>query len=198
MATLADFDIARLTPGEVSSIKDAEKLTEVYEVATNDGIYRKLKGPIAEYFKDMVDLNSGILQVARLKNDETKRVVGIALFKLRFRGPRDSGWKFVATAQQRDLHASIFATEAGDVRPVVREFTGDPVLTRFKECLETDGQKFTVIDEDILSRFWQNIDSILLCSSTDKMLFPQSSSQSIFCPNFNMLQVWHKHWLPQS
>ncbi|KAK9777627.1 hypothetical protein SCAR479_05675 [Seiridium cardinale] len=150
MTAITDFEIIRISPEHVSSVRGAEKLVEFLMVATNDVIYDKFKDCMVEYYKDMIDFNTGIIQIAHLKNDEQKRVVGMASFKLRFGGWRDADWEFVATARQTDLHTSIFATELGDAKPIAREFTGDPVLTGFKERLESDSREFSEIQEDIL------------------------------------------------
>lgn len=150
MAALADFEISRISPDQVRTAEDAGKLVDVFHAATKDDIYQRFRSHLAACFKDIVDLNSGVFQVARLKNDLGDQILGVALVKLRFGGSRDPKWKFVATARQTALYSDIFATGLEETRPIRREFTGDPVLTRFTECLEAEGQTLAEIDEDIL------------------------------------------------
>lgn len=151
MATLADFEISRIDHEQVLSTRLLDDIVDIFRVATNDQIYDQLRSDFCEYFKDLVECNAGIIQVARLRTAEEATIAGIALFKLRFSGWHKPDWEFGATSKQIDLHASIFATETGEVSPVTREFTGDPVLTSFKEFLEADGKCFAEADEDLLS-----------------------------------------------
>lgn len=152
MADLLDFEICRVTPDLIRTTKDAEKLVAVFHAATKDRIYEQFGSYIATCFKDIVDFNSGAFQVARLRNDAEDRIIGVAYMKLRFAGSRDPEWEFVATKRQTELHSGIFSSSRDRARPIVREFTGDPVLTRFVECLEARGQRLTEMDEDILSK----------------------------------------------
>ncbi|ETS75436.1 hypothetical protein PFICI_12380 [Pestalotiopsis fici W106-1] len=150
MANLLDFEISRVTPDQVRTVKDAEKLVAVLHAATKDGIYEQFKLSFAECFKDVVVFNSGIFQIARLRNDAEDQIIGVAFIKLRFGGSRDPGWDFVATKRQAEVHNNIFASGPDMARPLLREFTGDPILTRFAECVEARGQRLIEMDEDIL------------------------------------------------
>ncbi|KAH6652038.1 hypothetical protein BKA67DRAFT_344883 [Truncatella angustata] len=203
MTSLADFTISRITPEQVSSVKYAEKLVDVFRAATNDGIYDKLGASVAGYLQDLVRYNSSILQVARLGADDRSYVVGFALFKLRFKGWRDPYWEFTSSSQQTELQASIFAAEGSTLSPVTREFTGDPVLQGFSESLKIDGQTFSEIDEDLLTTVlepvyilpqYQHIDG--LARALVQPIMKHAVANHIKVIAYNRLK-YHDYSLPQ-
>lgn len=160
MADLGDIEIFRITPEHISCAADARQLVDVFKAATNDAFYDALGDRLAEYFRDMIKCNSGGFQGARVKRGGKSHIIGLALFKLRFSGRRDPDWQFVATPQQSDLYESVFSLENSKTRSLVREASGDPVITAFQDELEASGRKFDELDEDLLGECSRNADTI--------------------------------------
>ncbi|KAI1860291.1 uncharacterized protein JN550_011557 [Neoarthrinium moseri] len=150
MTTVDDFEIFRVTPEHISTTSITNQLVDVLKAATRDNIYDTLRQPVVENLSSLVQHNCGVLEAARLKGSEGGRVVGLALFKLRFRGPRQPDWTFLATPQQDELHAGIFSDDKTKTRRLVHEATGDPILTSFVESLQSGGKALREIEEDIL------------------------------------------------
>lgn len=151
MATLADIAITRVDPQENSTSGDIHELVTFLHAATGDDIYEQLRLQFVEHFKKLIESEAGICHVARLKGGGGGQVIGFALFKLRFGGTREPSRKFVASSQQKSIHAAFSARHNEKPKAVEVEFSGDPVLTGFRDSLESKSQKFSAADGDCLS-----------------------------------------------